>query len=131
MPWAKTCRNKEALRETITQAAENDDFNNFKGVSSWLDSPDLKEKYKGMEHQIENIEDHARTFDHPTRLVRLYEDIEFTGETGMSNKRKITRELELETEEKGKQRKREARPQQGEARPPEIAKALAPSARKL
>ena len=126
--WARSWRKN--LRETITEADENEDFNNFKGTSHWLDSPDLKEKYKGKENQMQNIKDNARTFDHPTRLVKLYEDIEFQGETGMSNKRKHTRELELETEAKSKKRKREARPQQGEARPPELAKALAPSARK-
>ena len=63
------------LRETITQADEIEDFNNFKGKSNWLDSPDLKEKYKGKENQMQNIKDNARTFDHPTRLVKLYEDL--------------------------------------------------------
>ena len=50
--------------------------------------------------------------------MRLYEDIEFEGETGMSNKRKSVRELELETEEQMDKINREARPRaKREARP--------------
>ena len=118
------------LTETITQAVQDEDFNNFKGSSNWLDSPDLKIKYKGKEQQMQNIKDNARSFDHPTRKVKLYEDIEFSGEMGMSNKRKNVRELELQTEEQKKKKKREARPREREAGPREPqARLLAPSAK--
>ena len=120
------------LRETITQGVENEDFNNFKGKSQWLDSPDLKEKYKNKPEQLQNVKDNAQTFDHPIRKVRLYEDIEFTGETGMTHKRKSTRELELEAEESMTKKKREARPRklEGEVGPREPrARELAPSAK--
>ena len=120
------------LRETITQGEENEDFNNFKGKSQWLDSPDLKEKYKNKPEQLQNVKDNAQTFDHPIRKVRLYEDIEFTGETGMTHKRKSTRELEIEAEESMKKKKREARPRklEGEGGPREARpRALAPTAK--
>ena len=54
---------------------------------------------------MQNVKNNAQTFDHPIRKVRLYEDIEFTGETGMTHKRKSTRELELEAEESMKKKK--------------------------
>ena len=119
------------LTETITQAVQDEDFNNFKGSSNWLDSPDLKIKYKGKEQQMQNIKDNARSFDHPTRKVKLYEDIEFSGEMGMSNKRKNVRELELQTEERKKKKTRQARPRrEREAGPREPqARLLAPSAK--
>ena len=79
---------------------------------------------------MQNIKDNARSFDHPTRKVKLYEDIEFSGEMGMSNKRKNVRELELQTEEQKKKKKREARPREREAGPRESqARLLAPSAK--
>ena len=90
-------------------------FTNFKGSSNWLDSPDLKTKYKGKEEQAQNIKDNARTFDHPILKVRLYEDIEFKGERGMSHKRKsalhatrpFTRGLFAQALQRGSEQKRE------------------------
>ena len=81
---------------------------NFLANGKWLDEIDLDETYKKKPEQLAEIKKRARTFVHPTRQVKLYEDLDFDSSAGVLAKRKEETRVEaqsFETVRKGQETK--------------------------
>ena len=90
---------KAKMKMVATQEMESKQTISIQGKGRYKDSTDLGIKYKDKPEQLENIKKHAKTFVCPTRLVQVWEDLEYTTtfreEVSQSGKRK----LELSTED--------------------------------
>ena len=65
---------------------------------SWLDSPDLSEKYKNKPTQLTALKKNAEKLWHPERECWLYKDAEFSSkeEAGTSHTKRLTSETKQE-----------------------------------
>ena len=66
-----------AVRQCVRKSKRTHELTGFKGVGQFFDEQDLKEKYKNKPEQFDAILKNAKTMEHPTRNVTLYEDLDF------------------------------------------------------
>ena len=76
----------------------------MKSSARYLDSPDLKEKYKDKPDQLESVKANAETFWHPVRKVKLYNDVEFSADHTEELKEQTAQRVSSEDVEKGAKR---------------------------
>ena len=117
----------KALHRISRRSEESEQQGTFQAKGKFVDEEDLTIKYKDKPEQLRSILDNARTIQHPTRNVKLYEDVEFEAVSADSHKRKRTEELETTVREKIKKPRKEkegtradaeACPAQGKELPP-------------
>ncbi len=69
---------KAKMKQLICQALETKLTVALIGNGIFLDSPDLRHKYKSKPKQLESIRAHTNTFTCPIRNTRFYEDMDYT-----------------------------------------------------
>ena len=73
----------------------------MKSSTRYLDSPDLKEKYKDKPDQLAHVKANAETFWHPVRKVKLYNDVEFCLDHEEELKEQTAQRVSCEDVQKG------------------------------
>ena len=63
------------MQEIQTQITSRTSKNTFSGEGEWADEKTLLTRYS--KEEVENIKANANHMEHPTRKVRLYEDMNF------------------------------------------------------
>ena len=96
---------KLKLTTTRTKSSSSKQFASVKGRGTPLDEIDLRMKYTGKPEQLESVMKNARTFVHPIRNVRVWEDIDFHTEAESSHTRLDEEEVTAEVDEKYRSRK--------------------------
>ena len=92
---------------TLTQEIELQQTQKRASGGDFLDSPDLRDKYKNKPDQLKNLLDRApRIFD-KVRGVQLYQDVQFSGhdEQNLSEKSSLKRSLDFNEKGAKKERK--------------------------
>ena len=108
---------KAKLQAVCTEEIQRSITISLQGNGTFLDSPDLADKYKNKPDQLANVRAKANSIICPTRGCRVYEDLRY--ESGFKDEATHTtkRKLDLSTEETVRAKK--AKP------PPKIPKAKA------
>ena len=97
----------KALRTLVKISDTSEEREGFAASGTWLDEDDLATKYKNKPTQLASVKAKARTIWHPTREVTLYEDLDFSTDASVGEKRTIERSAEAETKDKIKKVKAE------------------------
>ena len=98
---------RKAITNTVSVSYTDEQIDGFLANGKWLDEEDLDEKYKNKPAQLAEIKKRARTFVHPTRQVKLYEDLDFDSTAGVTAKRKAEQRVESQSQEQEKKPKRQ------------------------
>ena len=90
---------KAKLQAVCTEEIQRNITISLHGNGTFLDSPDLAEKYKNKPDQLTNVRAKANSIICPTRGVRVYEDLRY--ESGFKDEATHTtkRKLDLSTED--------------------------------
>ena len=116
----------KAITNTVSLSYTDEQIDGFLANGKWLDEEDLDEKYKNKPAQLAEIKKRARTFVHPTRQVKLYEDLDFDSTAGVTAKRKAEQRVESQSKEQEKKPKRqkteEEKEKDKEAKPEKVDK---------
>ena len=75
----------------------DEQVDNFLANGKWIDEEDLDDIYKHKLAQLAGIKKRARTFIHPTRMVKLYEDLDFDSSARALAKRKEESRVEVQS----------------------------------
>ena len=95
-----------ALTSLVKINMQEEEQEGFHTAGEWLDEEDLNKKYKDKPDQLAAIKAKARTLKHPTRDVTLFEDLTFTANASVGQKRTVDKTAQFETQEKIKKRNR-------------------------
>ena len=106
----------KAITNTASLSYTDEQVDGFLASGKWLDEIDLDEKYKNKPEQLAEIKKRARTFVHPTRQVKLYEDLDFDSSAGLTAKRKAEQRVESQSNEQEKKPKRQKTEKSSEAK---------------
>lgn len=106
----------KAITNTASLSYTDEQVDGFLASGKWLDEIDLDEKYKNKPEQLAEIKKRARTFVHPTRQVKLYEDLDFDSTAGLTAKRKAEQRVESQSNEQEKKPKRQKTEKSSEAK---------------
>ena len=104
-----------ALTSLVKINMQEEEQEGFHTAGEWLDEEDLIKKYKDKPDQLAAIKAKARTLKHPTRDVTLFEDLTFTANASVGQKRTVDKTAQFETQEKIKRTKQE-KPEPGPKR---------------
>ena len=106
----------KAITNTTSLSYTDEQVDGFLASGKWLDEIDLDEKYKNKPEQLAEIKKRARTFVHPTRQVKLYEDLDFDSTAGLTAKRTAEQRVESQSNEQEKKPKRQKTEKSSEAK---------------
>ena len=106
----------KAITNTASLSYTDEQVDGFLASGKWLDEIDLDEKYKNKPEQLAEIKKRARTFVHPTRQVKLYEDLDFDSTAGLTAKRTAEQRVESQSNEQEKKPKRQKTEKSSEAK---------------
>ncbi len=99
------------LKAAVTQAYEKSSTEKesdlFSAQSIWLDQKDLETKYANKPDQLANIFKLAKKFEHPTRGVTLYEDVDYIAKLDTLKENETVQTHRQETEDIVKQAKKQ------------------------